>query len=347
MNENYLFNRVAKFFIWVQFTKIKLNLNKSFFRGIYMLKKYQWIADLTLLMISIIWGITFILVQDAIYNLPPFTFLAIRFAISALILISLFPYFKKDLIRSYTYYFRKGVILGIYLFLGFAFQTFSLLYTTSGKSGFLTGICLILVPFFAWIILKKRIQPGALIGTMIAIIGLYLIAFNDIYTINQGDILGFLCAFFFALQIVYTSKYTDSSSVIPLVIVQLITVFILSNCSALLFEPGQKMFHPVILFTPTVGIALLITSIFATSLAFLVQTYVQKYTTPTHVSLIFATEPIFAGLADYWWKGVSLEKHTILGFACIICGIILSEIDFRPVKSKLVCKFLSTKKKII
>ncbi|KPC77803.1 hypothetical protein ADL26_00850 [Thermoactinomyces vulgaris] len=284
-------------------------------------------TDFILLFIAFVWGATFVIVQDTIHTLPPFWYLTIRFSLAAAVLL-IFA-FRADHTKysiNWQHHLLSGSILGFFLFAGYALQTFSLFYTTSGKSGFLTGISVALVPFLAKPILKTEITPNGLIGVTMAVIGLYLLAFTDFQSINAGDLLAFLCAIFFALQIVYTGKYSPLANPLLLVAIQLSAVSLLSFVSALQFEPWQEVLHADILFNPLVLVTLLITSLLATTLAFIAQTHVQKVAHPTRVALIFAMEPVFAALADYVWFGTKLSWRAMLGCLCILAGMIVAEL---------------------
>jgi drug/metabolite transporter (DMT)-like permease len=287
----------------------------------------RWFFDLILLSVACSWGLTFVLVQDAIVLLPPLTFLALRFGLAAFLLF-IFARFTRQTdgrpISSRT--LSRGIILGCILFVGYGLQTFSLLYTTSGKSGFLTGLSVTLVPLLAWLILRTRPNTASLCGVGIATIGLYLLAFVNFEQINPGDVLAFFCSIAFALQIIYTDKFSDRTSLTYLVVIQLATVACLSALAALIFEPWQHIFTSNLLLQPAVLVALLVTAVVATAFAFIAQTHIQRYSTPTRVALIFATEPIFAALADYVWNGHSLSPRGLLGCALILSGTLLTEI---------------------
>lgn len=294
-----------------------------------MIRKTKWLSDGVLLLVATIWGLTFVLIQDAIATIPPFSFVAIRFGWAALLLL---PFLTRktrgstppvEISRSHL--LISGGLLGFFLFLGYGLQTFSLLYTTSGKSGFLTGLSVALVPLLAWLILRTRPAALTLAGVGVATIGLYLLAFIDISTINPGDGLAFLCAIAFGLQVVYTGKFSRLASAHTLVLIQLSTVAALSAVAAFIFEPWQSVFQHAVLLQPVVLIALIVTSVFATTLAYLAQTYIQKYTTPARVALIFATEPVFAALADYLWHGTTLSLRAFIGCLLILSGTLLTE----------------------
>ncbi|GCF09741.1 DMT family transporter [Dictyobacter arantiisoli] len=226
-----------------------------------MLSTRRWLSDAILLIIACIWGITFVLVQDAIVLLPPLTFLALRFGFAALLLLLFARLTQKRgavPISSRRALFGSGIVLGCILFLGYGLQTFSLLYTTSGKSGFLTGLSVALVPLCAWLILRTRPGLTSLGGVGMATIGLYLLAFVDLNHINPGDILAFFCSIAFALQVIYTEKFVARTAINYLVVIQLGTVACLSGIAALFFEPWQHIFQSTVLWQPDVLLALII-----------------------------------------------------------------------------------------
>jgi drug/metabolite transporter (DMT)-like permease len=294
------------------------------------MKSQHLFADIIMIAVTFFWGVTFVLIQDAIVTLAPFSFLMIRFGI-AFFLLALFTYLARSIPKltssALRQHLKDGFVLGLFTFLGYALQTFSLLYTTSGKTGFLTGLNVAIVPIVSLFILKTRIKTSAIFGVICAVIGLYLLTFTDFTAINYGDLLALGCAILFALQIVYTGKYAPQSSLFHLVTIQMAIVTLLSALFMLVFEPWQQMINPSVLLSPSVLTALLVTSTLATTFAYIAQTYVQRFTTPTRIALIFAIEPVFAALADYWWKGVIISGTSLVGCLLILCGMILSEIQ--------------------
>ena len=292
--------------------------------GMYMAGN-RWAANTILLSVAMVWGLTFVIIQDAIVTLPPFAFNGLRFGLAALILwVYLYFNASKPLqLKKLAGQLKYGLILGILLFAGYALQTYGLLYTTSGKSGFITGLSVALVPFLSFFILGQKAKLQSHFGTVLAVAGLYIMAFSDLSSINLGDVLTFICAICFGLQLVYTAKYTSKADTANLVLIQCLTVGILSGFSSILFEPpiAASMFG-----SPLVIIALLITSLFATVFAFIAQTHYIKYTTPAHVALIFATEPVFAVIGDFAWNGALLGPAAITGSILILAGMVLAEV---------------------
>lgn len=155
-----------------------------------MNKKY--IADFTLLFVAFVWGTTFVVVQNAISFLQPHTFNAVRFFMAALLLSVWLVVFRRDEIKAINKkLLLSGMAIGFWLFIGYACQTIGLVYTTSSKAGFITGLSVVLVPLLSFFILK--IKPGiyAIIGVCIATVGLYLLTMTGTAVLNIGDLLVF------------------------------------------------------------------------------------------------------------------------------------------------------------
>jgi drug/metabolite transporter (DMT)-like permease len=293
----------------------------------FVLFKKSLFADISLLLVALVWGSTFVIVQNAIAVLDPFSFNSIRFSIAAVLLIIwLLLFERKQLIKLNRKLMLSGVLIGIWLFVGYASQTAGLLYTTSSKAGFITGLSVVLVPLFSFLLMRNKPTQNAVLGIIIATAGLYFLTMTDSVTLNIGDGLVFICAIGFALQIIFTGKYSKNFPTLLLTIIQIATVALLSTISAYLFEDWSSMMTVQVLLDSDVVIALVITSILATALAFLIQTSVQKYTTPTRVALIFAMEPVFAAITGYIWAGDRLSYTAVAGCLMIFAGMIFSEL---------------------
>jgi drug/metabolite transporter (DMT)-like permease len=298
--------------------------------------KKQWVADGSLLLVAFIWGATFVLVQNAISFLEPLSFNGVRFSLAGFFLLGWLYLFHRSQLKVFNgKLLISGVFMGFWLFSGYAFQTIGLLYTTSSKAGFITGLSVVLVPLFAFILLKQKPKANAIIGVLIAAIGLYLLTMNGEVSINKGDLLVFLCAVSFGMHIVITGKYSSHFPTLLLTITQIFTVSILCILSAFFFEDWTQMFNATVLQKAEVWSALLITSLFATAFAFLVQTNFQRYTTATRVALIFAMEPVFAALTAYLWANEQLTISALIGCLLILLGMILAELPMAiPVRKK-------------
>jgi drug/metabolite transporter (DMT)-like permease len=284
--------------------------------------KRTLVADASLLFVAFIWGATFVIVQNAIEFIPPNLFNGIRFLIAAA-LLSLFLFnvpkgwLSKELLKS-------GVFLGLFLFIGYSFQTVGLMYTTSSKAGFITGLSVMVVPLLSVFILKEKPSFVVFIAAGVGTIGLYFLTFAGLSQMNIGDVLVLICAIGFALHIVYTGKFSNKHQALPLTIIQLLTVSILSFISAGLFERSSTLSSTF--FNQDVLIALAVTSILATALAFLLQTKFQQITTAARVALIFAMEPVFAALTAFLLISERLTTNGLIGCFLIFLAMIVSEL---------------------
>jgi len=279
-------------------------------------------ADFLLVTVAISWGVTFLMVQDAIKSIPVYAFLFYRFLIATVIMaIISYKFFNK--INKTTIFY--GIVLGIFLFSGYAFQTFGLAYTKSSIIAFLTGLNVIIVPFIAYAILKQHVRKIVFLSSIIAAIGLYLLTMSGKLSLGKGEVLGLICAVFFALQISFTDVYSKKVNVFILVFFQFFTVALLSLIFSLSLDNSTFNINLDYTFLK----AVIITSVFATVYAFLVQTYMQQFTTPTKTAVIFTMEPLSAGIFGYFVGNEFLNSTQIYGATLIIVAILLAEIRLK------------------
>jgi drug/metabolite transporter (DMT)-like permease len=289
--------------------------------------KRSLIADLSLLFVTLIWGTTFVLVQNAIDFLPPFAFNSIRFSLAAILLLFCLLFFDfKQLKQLNIKLLSSGVFIGFWLFLGYVTQTIGLLYTTTSKAGFITGLSVVLVPLFSIFLLKHYPSKNAVFGIIIATLGLFFLTLTDVSGLNMGDGFILICAISFGMHIIITGKVSNKYPTLLLTVIQISTVALLSTFSSLLFEDWRKSIRLEILVSKDVLAALIVTSVFATAIAFFIQTNFQKYTSATRVALIFAMEPVFAALTGYFWAHEHLSVSAILGCILIFLGMIFAEL---------------------
>jgi len=287
--------------------------------------KKGFVADTVLLLVTLIWGTTFVIVQNAIALLPPYTFNGIRFSLAALVLLGYILIKERD---SFFYLGKKGfisgILLGMFLFGGYAFQTAGLAYTTASKAGFITGLSVVLVPLFSIFLLRIFPKWPTMMGVSLATVGLYLMTMIEGGHFQWGDLLIFLCAIFFALHIVFMGKFAPQYKTLPLAWVQITTVAFLNLI--MMFFYDYPSIHVKNLLQSDVWIALIITSVFATAFAYVAQTTFQSYTTPTRVAIIFAMEPVFSALTSYLVQNEQIGQWTIIGGLLIFLGMIIVEL---------------------
>ncbi|KEO81157.1 DMT family transporter [Tumebacillus flagellatus] len=285
------------------------------------------LADSILLGVTFVWGATFVLVKEAINTMPPFTFLAVRFLFAALLLFLFMLFFARDALRGIDRrLWFSGAALGLWLFAGYAFQTFGLEFTTSSKAGFITGLSVVFVPFLALWMLRQKLKRNALLGSGVATVGLALLSLTRDLSVNIGDLLVLLCAISYALQIVLVGRYAPRYHAFTLALLQIFFCGVFNLIGSLLFEDISVVFSPDVLFDPWVLWALLICSVLATAVAFVAQNQFQKFTTPTRTALIFSTEPVFAALTAFFWAGERLDLQQVVGCLLILAGTLFAEL---------------------
>ncbi len=283
----------------------------------YKLK--ELIADFLLLLVAVAWGSTFFVVQAAVNETPVYTFLFWRFFVAAVLMLLLsvraLCYFNTEVLKA-------GVLLGTFMFLGYAFQTFALTYTYSSTVGFITGLNVIVVPFISYLIFKNKASLFSSFGAVVAAIGLYFLTLNSEIGFGLGEGYAFICAMMFALHIVFTGYYSTKHNVYLLVCIQFFTVALGSFIGGFVLE-GTIM-PPRIdgLFINAIAITVL----FATIFAFWVQTAVQRFTTAAKTAIIFTMEPVSAGLFGYWFANEVLSFSQIAGAFLILSGMLIAEL---------------------
>ncbi len=302
----------------------------------------QLSADLALLLVTLIWGATFVMVKDAVSAFPVFSFMAIRFALAAAALLPLTiwrrrllaaanptgPFASRRLLSRgrLRRLALSSLLIGGALFAGYAFQTWGLTLTTPAKTGFITGLSVVIVPLAAALLLRRAPSRNAWIGVALAMAGLATLSLTSDLHIEPGDLLVLGCAISFAAHILLTGHFAPRHDPLALTLGQIVTVAILSLAAALLF--GMPPAGPPALVDQLDARALgaaAFTGLLATAAAFGIQTVAQRFTTATHTALIFAAEPVFAGLFSFWLIGERLGPRQVFGCGLILAGMVVAE----------------------
>ena len=281
-------------------------------------KPAGWLVDLSLIAVCFIWGTTFILVKQALPDISTLLFLTLRFSAAAIVLALIFrKQFRTAHVRRSIY---AGVLAGTCLFGGYVLQTFGLKYTSASKTGFITGLYIPLVPFFSGLLYRKLPQISELCGVAAAFAGMALMTIQkDLLEINIGDLLVAGCAVVYAFHILLLGRFAGSSNLGVLIVTQIATGMGVGAMTFWWAEPVRLQW------TPGVWIALIVTSLFATAFAFSVQTWAQKWSSPTRTALIFSMEPVFAWATSYVVAGEVLSARGTVGACLILAGILLVE----------------------
>ena len=277
----------------------------------------QILPIIGLFIVTLIWGGGFVASDLALNSLTPFQIMFIRFMIASLLMgVSNYKQFK--------HYSKKqiyaGIILGISLFLGFALQIVGLQFTTPSKNAFLTALNVVIVPFIAYMLLKKPLKSNHLIGALCSIIGVGLLSLED-FNIGFGDLLTILCAIAFAFQIfltgVFVKKYDEQS----LNFMQMFISALLSLVCMILFQETSFQLQ-------TSGIiSVLYLGMISTTFCYFLQTKCQKYVDETRTAIILSMESVFGTLFSMLILKEQLTIKMILGCFIILSGVLISNIE--------------------
>jgi drug/metabolite transporter (DMT)-like permease len=281
-------------------------------------RRAAYLADLGLLAITVVWGSTFIIIKDALAGVGALEFIALRFGV-ALAVLALF--FHRRLGRLGPDGWRAGVLIGLFLFAGYALQTVGLLFTSASTAAFITGLSVLIVPIIDFAVLGQRVRRGVIIGVLLAPLGLWLLTTGQRLSFGPGEVLLLACAGAFATHIVAISVFARRYDPLGLAIVQVAVVAALAGLAAAAFE---KPFP--ILPGPSVWGAVLYTGAVATAFVLAVQTTIQRFTTATHAALIFSLEPVFAAIFAYLLAHETLGPTAILGAAIMLAAMLLAEV---------------------
>ena len=284
------------------------------------MRKQKILAQLSMVITTMIWGITFVMVKDALNDAPPYMFASLRFGIAFLLG---FIYVNKGIKDISDTEMLGGLLCGFCLFVGYAFQNFGLMETTPSKSAFITSVSVILVPIILVLFKIKKVNPRIWVAVVLAIIGLYILLNPTGGGINVGDMLTFGCAISFAVHVIMQHKYlSKGASISKLFLIQIMFVTLFSCISVFLFEDIS------IHISQRLIIALLVTGILATFVAIMFMVWAQTILGPNQTAVLLSLEPVFAALFSTFFAGEILGIYGWVGGMIVVLGVISSEISF-------------------
>lgn len=277
----------------------------------------KWMAIGGLVLVTIIWGGGFTASDIALESMTPFQIMTVRFFLAAILmgLISIRSLrgMKKDEIKA-------GILMGIVLFAAFALQIVGLQYTTPSKNAFLTALNVVIVPFIAFLILKKKISPKGILGAVMSVIGVALLSLKGDFSLGLGDGLTLLCAVGFAFQIFFTSEFVKKYRAEVLNFVQMATSFILSLISLFIFQETEFQV------TGEGWLGVLYLGVVSTTICYLIQTLCQKYVDETKAAIILSMESVFGTLFSVIILHEILTPRMIAGSLIILAAVVISNL---------------------
>jgi drug/metabolite transporter (DMT)-like permease len=281
-------------------------------------------AHCALLACCFFWGVTFVVVKDALADISVFGYLAARFVLGALPMIWFYRKDLRNLTRDEAW---AGIQVGLFMFGGYAFQTAGIARTTASKAAFITGVSVVLVPVFLAAFWRKRIGAWAWGGATASFAGLYLLTVprEGLTDLNRGDLLVMVCAVLYAFQIIFIARYTGKYSLGALSCLQVILAGVLSTIAVPILNVTR--WEPFFVrYTFQMEFGVIVTAIFTTAIAYPLLVWGQRHTTATNTALILTGEPVFAAITSFFVLHERLGGRALAGAVLILGGIVIGEL---------------------
>ena len=272
-------------------------------------------ALLALILVTAIWGVTFVQVKDAVDVYPLFAFLAIRYGIAtgALALVG-----GRRVLTLGRSGLAAGTVIGVLLGVGIGLQTAGLERTTVSSTGFITGLYVVLTPLFGLLLFRTRVGLEVWTGVVLAVVGLAMLSGVPVGS-SGGNLLVLASTAAQALQILMVERYASRYDAIALVLVEMAACF--AGFLAIALALGElEVPHG-----RTVWGALIVTGVFASALAYLIQVWAQRRLSAARIAIVFSLETVFAGIFGYWLSGDRLGWLGWGGCVLILAGIVVAE----------------------
>ncbi len=283
----------------------------------------QFKGTLMLLGASFFWGTTFVAQSTGMADLGPFSYAAARYLIGVVALIFVLFFTRKSrrkerLSGKYSHGFGAGLLIGIILFSASSMQQIAIQYSTAGKAAFITCLYIVFVPIGAKL-LGKKIRPENFVGATLAIIGLYLLAVKENFSIQYGDLILFASSFFWTAHILTIDKFASKVDVVELSAAQLFTTMILSFAAMLIFEnPSPAAFK-------SAWFSIAYAGIMSSGVAFTLQIFGQKYAEPASAAILMSFEAIFGALSGWLILDEVMSGREIFGCILMLVGMIVTQ----------------------
>lgn len=274
-------------------------------------------AELSLIAVTVVWGLTFSLVKRTMESVPPFVFMTYRFSLAFLVML---PACARSLRRLNRRTLAAGCLLGLFLYGAYTFQTLGLQRTSAGNAGFITGLFVVFVPVLSTLVLKKRPGLLSLASVALAVVGLGFLSLQPGLRVKSGDLLVLACAFTYSLHIIFMDRFVAEHDLLLLTLVQMGVVALLQAGSAFIGED---------FILPRGGFAwmtIAVCGVLASSVAFFIQAWAQREISPVRTSVVLIMEPVFSVLFGMLLLAERLTWRGWLGCGLMLAGMLVTEI---------------------
>ena len=269
---------------------------------------------------TIIWGSSFVIVKDVTNSMPPAWILVVRFTVAAIIMaVAFLKYRELYFERSHVGF---GLLFGLAMFLAYYTQTIGITDTTPGKNAFLTVTYCVIVPFLAWVLVRRRPNRYNIVAAVLCIVGIGFISLDGSLTMRFGDAMTLVCAVFYALHITLVSQFAQGRNIYVLTMWQFVGVAICSLIVGGLFEPMPDWAAVPM----DCWISLAYLAVACTTVALLFQNIGQAHLPPASAALLLSLEAVFGVAFSVALGAETLTLRIVFGFALVFAAIIISEV---------------------
>lgn len=278
-------------------------------------KREEWLAIAALVLATLAWGATFVVVKDGISQMQLLDLMAWRWSIASLLLIALRP----RVFRTDRRTLLRGMAIGIITYIGYVTQTIGLQTTSASVSGFITGMFVVFTPIFSWIFLRERMSREVWLSVALALVGLGFLSLNG-WSIGVGELWTLAGAAMWALQILMLATWSTRENAMTMATMQLSTTAVLFIISGGI--DGGISVPP----NKDVWIGILVLAVFGSVFAFVLQAWGQSHLDATRAAVIFTFEPVFASTFGVWLGGDQLTTRFLVGAGLILSAMLVSEL---------------------
>lgn len=283
-----------------------------------------FVFKIAIVVATMIWGLSFVVMKDTVEVLPPAWLLGVRFTSAGLILLVIL--WRRVRKAFSVKVLVMGALLGLFDFLAFLAQTVGLQHTTPGINAFLTALYCVIVPFAWWLIAHRKPSVFNLVAAVLAVAGVWFVSVNGqgtMLTMGFGEAMTLLCAVLFAIHIVFVSKFSLVADVLALTVLQFITEGLLGLATGAFTE---QLPAASVLLTPQIIGGMVFLVLFASIVAFGIQNVALAHVPPAQASLLLSLESVFGVLFSVLLYGEQVGLRLLLGFALIFAAVLVSEL---------------------
>ena len=283
-------------------------------------------ADLTLLLVAIIWGSAFVAQRVAGQLGSVYLFNAVRYLLASLVILP-FANVRQILNLPHAQY-KWMFIAGFFLFAGSAAQQVGLLYTTAGNAGFITSLYVVLVPVLLFIVWRDQFHWISIGAVALAGVGAFLLSTGGSFQVQKGDMIELGGALFWTLHVIVLGKYAAKFEPLSFSVGQLVVCGILNLLTGVLVERSLPLNLPL-------ALAIAYTAFFSLGLCYTLQVWAQRHTPPADAALLLSLESVFSVISGWLLLNERLAAIQVMGCVLIFAAVLLSQFKERDLQGTI------------